>query len=99
MFCSLKPTKFIERSRAGAQMLCSSFSPGGIFLATGSSDHVVRVYCFMSTVPEKICELESHTVSTECFHFSHFMFVLVNLDFTLFSLVLSITSLKNIIIP
>ncbi|XP_062620168.1 bromodomain and WD repeat-containing protein 3-like isoform X2 [Saccostrea cucullata] len=56
-----KPHKFIERSRAGAQMLCSSFSPGGVFLATGSADHVIRVYFLHTTKPEKICELESHT--------------------------------------
>ena len=36
---------------------------GGIFLATGSSDAVVRVYCFIGSVPEKIGELEAHTVS------------------------------------
>ncbi|XP_052086696.1 bromodomain and WD repeat-containing protein 3-like isoform X1 [Mytilus californianus] len=56
-----KPGKFIEKSRAGAQMLCSSFSPGGVFLATGSSDHVVRVYFVHGKTPEKICELEAHT--------------------------------------
>lgn len=56
-----KPHKFIERSRAGAQMLCSSFSPGGVFLATGSADHVIRVYFIHNTKPEKISELESHT--------------------------------------
>lgn len=61
--CSPKPHKFIERSRAGAQMLCSSFSPGGVFLATGSADHVIRVYFIHNTKPEKISELESHTVS------------------------------------
>ncbi|ESP01057.1 hypothetical protein LOTGIDRAFT_140025, partial [Lottia gigantea] len=55
-----KPIKFIERSRAGAQMLCSSFSPGGMFLATGNSDHVIRVYFLHATAPEKICELEAH---------------------------------------
>ncbi|KAL3881699.1 hypothetical protein ACJMK2_028102 [Sinanodonta woodiana] len=56
-----KPIKFIERSRAGAQMLCSSFSPGGAFLATGSADHVIRVYFLHAGIPEKICELEAHT--------------------------------------
>lgn len=60
--CRTKPVKFIEKSRAGAQMLCSSFSPGGVFLATGSSDHVVRVYFVHGRTPEKICELEAHTV-------------------------------------
>lgn len=62
LFHSPKPHKFIERSRAGAQMLCSSFSPGGVFLATGSADHVIRVYFLHATKPEKICELESHSV-------------------------------------
>ena len=28
---SLKPIKFIERSRAGTQMLCLSFSPGTLY--------------------------------------------------------------------
>ena len=60
---SSKPIKFVERSRAGAQMLSSSFSPGGIFLATGNSDHVIRVYCLSAMTPEKICELEAHSVS------------------------------------
>jgi WD40 repeat protein len=44
-------------------MLCSSFSPGGVFLATGNSDHVVRVYFVYGNTQEKICELEAHTVS------------------------------------
>lgn len=37
--------------------------PGGMFLATGSTDHIIRVYYFGSGQPEKISELESHTVS------------------------------------
>lgn len=57
----------MERSHAGAQMLCSSFSPGGSFLATGNSDHVIRVYLLNSAKPEKICELEAHSVSTLSF--------------------------------
>ncbi|KAK2154938.1 hypothetical protein LSH36_253g03021 [Paralvinella palmiformis] len=55
-----KPVKFVEKSRAGAQMLCSSFSPGGIFLTTGNSDQVVRVYSLAGPQIEKICELEAH---------------------------------------
>lgn len=35
---------------------------GGVFLATGSTDHVIRVYYFSGNVPEKICELEAHVV-------------------------------------
>ena len=59
---SLKPKKFVERSHAGAQMLCSSFSPGGMFVATGNSDNVIRVYFLYASEPNKICELEAHTV-------------------------------------
>uniref|UniRef100_A0A665VSN0 PH-interacting protein n=1 Tax=Echeneis naucrates TaxID=173247 RepID=A0A665VSN0_ECHNA len=58
-----RPSKFTERSRPGVQMICSSFSAGGMFLATGSTDHIIRVYYFGSGQPEKISELESHTVS------------------------------------
>uniref|UniRef100_A0A8C5BSI3 Pleckstrin homology domain interacting protein n=1 Tax=Gadus morhua TaxID=8049 RepID=A0A8C5BSI3_GADMO len=61
-FCH-RPSKFTERSRPGVQMICSSFSAGGMFLATGSTDHIIRVYYFGSGQPEKISELESHTVS------------------------------------
>uniref|UniRef100_A0A671S7W9 PH-interacting protein n=1 Tax=Sinocyclocheilus anshuiensis TaxID=1608454 RepID=A0A671S7W9_9TELE len=57
-----RPSKFIERPRPGVQMICSSFSAGGMFLATGSTDHIIRVYFFGDGQPEKISELESHTV-------------------------------------
>uniref|UniRef100_A0A4W6DDH9 Pleckstrin homology domain interacting protein n=1 Tax=Lates calcarifer TaxID=8187 RepID=A0A4W6DDH9_LATCA len=60
-----RPSKFTERSRPGVQMICSSFSAGGMFLATGSTDHIIRVYYFGSGQPEKISELESHTVSQQ----------------------------------
>lgn len=66
-----KPVKFIEKSRAGAQMLCSSFSPGGVFLAAGSSDHVVRVYFVHGRSPEKICELEAHTERVDSICYSN----------------------------
>ncbi|RUS86356.1 hypothetical protein EGW08_005874, partial [Elysia chlorotica] len=67
----LKPVKFIERSRAGAQMLCSSFSPGGVFLATGNSDHVVRVYLLHATGIDKICELEAHADKVDSICYSN----------------------------
>jgi WD40 repeat protein len=57
-----RPIKFVEKSRAGAQMLCLSFSPGGYFVAAGSSDSVIRVYSFHTYSPLKICELDRHTV-------------------------------------
>lgn len=44
---------------------------GGIFLATGSSDHVVRVYSSVSGTPEKICELEMHTERVDSIQYSH----------------------------
>lgn len=37
---------------------------GGTFLATGSSDPIIRVYMFSISGPERLCELEAHTVST-----------------------------------
>lgn len=59
---SPRPHKFNEKIRPGqAQMLCASFSPGGMFLATGCADHHVRVYAmFGQEGPERILELEAH---------------------------------------
>uniref|UniRef100_A0A8C4V802 Bromodomain and WD repeat domain containing 3 n=1 Tax=Falco tinnunculus TaxID=100819 RepID=A0A8C4V802_FALTI len=34
---------------------------GGMFIATGSTDHVIRIYYLGSESPEKMAELESHT--------------------------------------
>ncbi|KAJ7310307.1 hypothetical protein JRQ81_007211 [Phrynocephalus forsythii] len=56
-----RPFKFAERSRPGVQISCSSFSSGGMFIATGSTDHVIRIYYLGSESPEKIAQLESHT--------------------------------------
>lgn len=36
--------------------------PGGMFLATGSTDDVIRIYYLGSGTPEKISELHDHTV-------------------------------------
>uniref|UniRef100_A0A674BQK8 Bromodomain and WD repeat domain containing 3 n=1 Tax=Salmo trutta TaxID=8032 RepID=A0A674BQK8_SALTR len=55
-----RPVKFIERSRPGVQISTSSFSCGGMFLATGSTDHVIRVYYLGSETPMKLSELDSH---------------------------------------
>lgn len=38
-----------------------------MFLATGSTDHVIRMYFLGFEEPEKIAELESHTVSIHFF--------------------------------
>lgn len=37
---------------------------GGMFLATGSTDNVIRIYYLGSGSPEKISELHEHTVRT-----------------------------------
>ncbi|XP_038078010.1 bromodomain and WD repeat-containing protein 3-like isoform X2 [Patiria miniata] len=66
-----RPTRFQERSRAGSQMLCLSFSPGGAFLAAGSSDATIRMYMFGSNGPEKQCELEAHTDRVDSIDFCH----------------------------
>ncbi|XP_063161419.1 bromodomain and WD repeat-containing protein 1 [Candoia aspera] len=66
-----RPLKFIEKPRPGVQMLCSSFSVGGMFLATGSTDHVIRIYYFGSETPEKIAELESHADKVDSIQFSN----------------------------
>lgn len=43
-------------------MICSSFSPGGAFLATGSADHHVRVYGMHGDEgPQRILETEVHS--------------------------------------
>eukprot|EP00069_Balaena_mysticetus_P007152 bmy_19001T0 len=62
-----RPVKFTERSRPGVQISCSSFSSGGMFITTGSTDHVIRIYYLGSEIPEKIAELESHTIGTETY--------------------------------
>uniref|UniRef100_A0A8C3L3A0 Bromodomain and WD repeat domain containing 1 n=1 Tax=Chrysolophus pictus TaxID=9089 RepID=A0A8C3L3A0_CHRPC len=68
---SNRPVKFTEKPRPGVQMLCSSFSVGGMFLATGSTDHVIRMYYFGSETPERIAELESHADKVDSIQFSN----------------------------
>ncbi|XP_036104418.1 PH-interacting protein isoform X4 [Molossus molossus] len=71
LLLSPRPAKFTERPRPGVQMICSSFSAGGMFLATGSTDHIIRVYFFGSGQPEKISELEFHTDKVDSIQFSN----------------------------
>lgn len=47
------------------------FFIGGMFLATGSTDHIIRVYFFGSGQPEKISELEFHTDKVDSIQFSN----------------------------
>lgn len=53
------------------------FVSGGMFLATGSTDHVIRMYFLGFEAPEKIAELESHTVSLHVLKLSKFLIFLL----------------------
>ncbi|MBN3324938.1 BRWD1 protein, partial [Atractosteus spatula] len=64
-----RPHKFTKRLRPGVQMVCSSFSPGGMFLATGSTDHVIRIYYLGGGSPERCSELEAHTDKVDSIQF------------------------------
>ncbi|KAK2847016.1 hypothetical protein Q5P01_010015 [Channa striata] len=66
-----RPHKFTERPRPGVQTVCSSFSPGGMFLATGSTDDVIRIYYLGSGNPEKTSELHEHTDKVDSIQFCH----------------------------
>jgi bromodomain and WD repeat domain-containing protein 1/3 len=49
-------------------MICAAFSPGGLFLATGSADHHVRVYMMDGKVRGRETERELLETSSECDH-------------------------------
>uniref|UniRef100_A0A8C1RWL7 Bromodomain and WD repeat domain containing 1 n=1 Tax=Cyprinus carpio TaxID=7962 RepID=A0A8C1RWL7_CYPCA len=66
-----RPHKFTEKPRPGVQTVCSSFSPGGMFLATGSTDDVIRIYFLGFGSPEKLAELDSHTDKVDSIQFCH----------------------------
>ena len=54
LFFRTKALLFNEKLRPGqAQMICASFSPGGMFLAAGSGDHHVRVYNMDGSAPHR----------------------------------------------
>ncbi|KAK6636696.1 hypothetical protein RUM43_010358 [Polyplax serrata] len=58
-----RPIIYNEKMRpGGAQMICSSFSPGGTFLAAGSGDHHVRIYAMHGEEgPTRVYEIEAHS--------------------------------------
>ncbi|XP_044740544.1 bromodomain and WD repeat-containing protein 3 isoform X3 [Chrysoperla carnea] len=68
-----KPLQYHERMRPGqAQMICASFSPGGMFLAAGSADHHVRVYLMHGDEgPHRILELEAHSDTVDSIQWAH----------------------------
>jgi len=47
-------------------MICAAFSPGGLFLATGSADHHVRVYMMDGKVRERETVRVLLEASSEC---------------------------------
>src|SRR5699024_4291327 len=66
------PTRFVERKRPGAHILCLSFSAGGVLLAVGSSDAYLRVYHVAApTGPTKILEIEEHSDHVDSMQFSN----------------------------
>ncbi|XP_056643759.1 bromodomain and WD repeat-containing protein 3 [Diorhabda sublineata] len=67
------PIMYQEKIRPGqAQMICSSFSPGGTFLATGSADHHVRVYYMKGDEgPHRILEMEAHSDRVDSIQWAH----------------------------
>ncbi|XP_063812654.1 bromodomain and WD repeat-containing protein 1 isoform X2 [Pseudophryne corroboree] len=63
-----RPVKFID---PGAEMLCSSCSPGGMFLAVGGRDCTIRMYYCGNETPEKVLEFEAHTDIVDSVQFSN----------------------------
>lgn len=68
-----RPIQYNERMRPGqAQMICASFSPGGMFLAAASGDHHVRVYLMEGDEgPHRILETEAHTDRVDSISWAH----------------------------
>ncbi|XP_017846752.1 bromodomain and WD repeat-containing protein 3 isoform X2 [Drosophila busckii] len=67
-----RPTQYHEKLRPGqAQMMCTTFSPGGMFLAAGSADHHVRVYMMAEDGPKRILETEAYTDAVDSVQWSH----------------------------
>uniref|UniRef100_A0A3Q3EFY0 Bromodomain and WD repeat domain containing 3 n=1 Tax=Labrus bergylta TaxID=56723 RepID=A0A3Q3EFY0_9LABR len=66
-----QPVKFVERSRPGVQVSTSSFSSGGMFMATGGTDHLIRVYYLGAETPMKVSEMDAHTDKVVVVQFSN----------------------------
>lgn len=41
---------------------------GGMFMATGSTDHMIRVYYLGAETPMKVAEMDAHTVKRTGIH-------------------------------
>ncbi|CAH0389929.1 unnamed protein product [Bemisia tabaci] len=68
-----KPILYNEKMRPGnAQMICSGFSPGGMFLAAGSGDHHVRIYKMDEPEgPTRVLEIEAHSDRVDSIQWAH----------------------------
>uniref|UniRef100_A0A8C2C832 Bromodomain and WD repeat domain containing 3 n=1 Tax=Cyprinus carpio TaxID=7962 RepID=A0A8C2C832_CYPCA len=67
-----RPVKFMERSRPGVQISCSSFSSGGLFLATGGTDHMIRVYYLGTEMPVNLRFVSgSRDGTARIWHYQH----------------------------
>ncbi|QQP48736.1 Uncharacterized protein FKW44_009145, partial [Caligus rogercresseyi] len=66
-------TKYLEKIRpGGAQMICGSFSPGGIFYCVGSVDTHVRVYKMDTPEgPQRILEDNAHSDRVDSIQWCH----------------------------
>ncbi|RWS23747.1 bromodomain and WD repeat-containing protein 3-like protein, partial [Leptotrombidium deliense] len=74
-----KAVKFNERTKPSVQLICSSFSGGGAFLAVGSTDHYVRVFHVSAqNGPQKILEIEAHSDQVDSLQFSNIGFRFVS---------------------
>lgn len=72
------------------------FISGGMFLATGSTDHVIRMYFLGFETPEKIAELESHTVSIHILCRLLIIFLLVHSQILLREIVIDLNFNLNV---
>ncbi|CAH2062052.1 unnamed protein product, partial [Iphiclides podalirius] len=67
-----RPVQFVERMRPGAcHMICAAWSAGGAFLAAGSADHHVRVYCLEAAGPRRVLETAVHGDAVDSIAWAH----------------------------
>ncbi|KAI1722215.1 WD domain, g-beta repeat domain-containing protein [Ditylenchus destructor] len=54
------PTKFNERARPGARIICSCHSPGGNLVAMGDTHEHIRIFKVSEASIERLYEMEAH---------------------------------------
>uniref|UniRef100_A0A8C2XC13 Bromodomain and WD repeat domain containing 1 n=1 Tax=Cyclopterus lumpus TaxID=8103 RepID=A0A8C2XC13_CYCLU len=65
--CFKRPVYYHDKPH----LLQTNFFSGGMFLATGSTDDVIRIYYLGGGSPEKISELHEHTDKVDSIQFCH----------------------------